>query len=202
MTLAASVFAFAACAYAAMRLGALSCRDVVPFADGPATGTPHLPSFVGAAGVVGGALVLRHASVLELVISAMLIAALAACCYCDIGWGIVPDEFTLAPLVAILALSFFARNVAPLLSSIVVAAPFACVALVSKGRGLGWGDVKLAALIGSVLGMQMTIVALSAACFVAAASAAIRRKRSEPIAFAPYLAGSAAIALALPLTMR
>lgn len=202
MTLVASVFAFAACAFAAMRLGALSCRYVVPFADGPAPRAPHVPSFVCVAGAVGGALALRHAGAWELVVSAILTAALAACCYCDIGCGIVPDEFTLVPLAAILVLSIFARSVSPFVSSVIVAAPFACVALVSKGRGLGWGDVKLAALVGAVLGMQVTIVAFGAACFVAAASAAIRRKRNEPIAFAPYLAGSAAIALALPLTMR
>ena len=67
--------------------------------------------------------------------------------------------------------------------------------MLSKGRGLGWGDVKLVALGAAVLGLRTSVLAFSAACLLAVAIAVVRRRRHEPIAFAPYLAGSMTVAL-------
>ncbi len=189
--------------YAALALGAIFvskriCRTVEPFEDGPRAGKPPALALVLSAACVGAMLASRHTNAPDLALAALLVASLVACCYSDIVCGIVPDAFTLLPLVAVLVHSALARDARPALSALLVLAPFALAALCSGGLGMGWGDVKLVTLAAAVLGFETSIVAFSAACFVAAAAAFVRRRQSEPIAFAPYLAASAALALALP----
>ncbi len=66
--------------------------------------------------------------------------------------------------------------------------------------GMGWGDVKLAALIGLMTGYPLVIVALFLSVIigglVGAALLAFKiKKRQDPIPFAPFLAASAMITL-------
>ena len=189
---------YAALASAAIFASERICRTLVPFEDGPRPGKPPALALVALAACVGALLASRPTSAPALAIAALLVASLVACCYSDIVCGIVPDAFTLAPLGAVLAYSALARDVRPALSALLVLAPFALAALCSGGLGMGWGDVKLVTLAAAVLGFETSIVAFSGACFVAAAAAFVRRRQREPIAFVPYLAASAALALALP----
>jgi prepilin signal peptidase PulO-like enzyme (type II secretory pathway) len=62
---------------------------------------------------------------------------------------------------------------------------------------MGWGDVKLAALGGAVLGAGAALIAFAAACLVAVGVAWARGRGAEPIAFAPYLVASIGAALLL-----
>jgi prepilin signal peptidase PulO-like enzyme (type II secretory pathway) len=80
----------------------------------------------------------------------------------------------------------------------IVTIPFAIAAFASKGMGMGWGDVKLVALGAALLDIQTSILMYAAACMVACGIAFARRKRTEPIAFAPYLATAIAIGLIIP----
>ncbi len=190
--------------YTALACGAIfaskrACRGIVSFDDGPRAGKPPEVALLAIAACVGAVLAWHHTSARALVLSAILTASLVACCYSDVLVGIVPDRFTLLPLAAVLADAAIFRDAGPAISCLVVLAPFALAAWVSGGRGMGWGDVKLVALIAAVLGIETSIVAFSAACLVAAGIAFARRRQAEPIAFVPYLAGSAALALALPL---
>ena len=73
----------------------------------------------------------------------------------------------------------------------------AAAAIFSRGMGMGWGDAKLVAISGAVLGLPLGVLALAAACAVAAVLHRLLRGKGSPIAFAPYIA--AATALALPL---
>ena len=189
---------YAALAYGAILLSKRVCRGLVPFADGPRPARPPARMLVASAACVGVILGWRQTSVQDLALAALLTAALVACCYSDILCGLVPDAFTLVPLAAVLADSALLRDPRPALAALVVFAPFALAAWLSHGLGMGWGDVKLVTLAAAVLGFEVSIVAFSAACFVAAATALVRRRRAEPIAFVPYLAASAAVALALP----
>jgi prepilin signal peptidase PulO-like enzyme (type II secretory pathway) len=84
-----------------------------------------------------------------------------------------------------------------LLASAVPAIPFAVMAWRTKGLGLGWGDVKLVALGGALLGMQTAILAFALAAIAAIVVARVQRRTSEPLAFGPYLVA----AIAVPLTM-
>ena len=75
-----------------------------------------------------------------------------------------------------------------LVSALIVVVPFALAALLSRGRGMGWGDVKLAAVAGALLGASNALLALALAAFAAAVGARFRRDAGaapRPLAFAP-----------------
>jgi leader peptidase (prepilin peptidase)/N-methyltransferase len=74
-------------------------------------------------------------------------------------------------------------------------AVFLVIALVSRG-GMGWGDVKLAALIGLATGFPLAFVAIIMAAILGGVVAVIllatrRRGRREMIPFGPFLAVAA-----------
>lgn len=175
------------------------CDKIVPFDDGPKPGRPPTIALVIGTTILGGLLASRGISLPEVGLFAVLLVSLAACWYSDVRCGIVPDYFTLGPLALVLGVGVAAHNFMPIVSAVIVFLPFALAAVFSKGRGMGWGDVKLVALGAAVLGLNASILAFASACLVAVAVAAIRKRRTEPIAFAPYLA--AAIAGAVTITV-
>ena len=76
---------------------------------------------------------------------------------------------------------------------------FLLIAIVSRG-GMGWGDVKLAALIGLATGFPLVFLAIIMAAIlggiVAVALVVIRKKkRREMIPFGPFLALAAMVTL-------
>jgi prepilin signal peptidase PulO-like enzyme (type II secretory pathway) len=196
---AVAAIVYGCAAYLALQIGALVCRDIVPFDDGPAPGRPPVAGLVAGTAVCGLSLALRGADVPTLGIALLLIAALAACWYSDVRCGIVPDVFTLIPLGIVFAIAVAMRNPLPFVGAALVFVPFAIAAFLSKGRGMGWGDVKLVALGAAVLPLGSAMLAFAAACLAAVCVAAIRRRRTEPIAFAPYLSGAIAVAVAFPV---
>ena len=76
---------------------------------------------------------------------------------------------------------------------------FLLIALLSRG-GMGWGDVKLAALIGLATGFPMVFVAIIMAAILGgivavALLAAKKRGRRQMIPFGPFLAVAAMVTL-------
>jgi len=76
---------------------------------------------------------------------------------------------------------------------------FLLIALISRG-GMGWGDVKLAALIGLATGFPMVVVAIIMAAILGGVVAvalmiAKRKKRRETLPFGPFLAVAAMVTL-------
>jgi leader peptidase (prepilin peptidase)/N-methyltransferase len=76
---------------------------------------------------------------------------------------------------------------------------FLLIALVSRG-GMGWGDVKLAALIGLATGFPMVFVTIIMAAILGGIVAVVllatrRRGRREMIPFGPFLAVAAMVTL-------
>lgn len=188
---------FAALAYLGTRAARLIVADLRPFDDGPPPRQPNVAALVALSALAGLVLAARGASVPELGMGAVLALALAGICYADMRCGLVPDVFTLAPLAAVLAGDALLHQWGALLAVAIVAGPFALAAAVSRGRGMGWGDVKLVALGAAVLGAQLSLLAFAAACFAGVVIAVLRRRHSEPIAFAPYLAAGIAAVLAV-----
>jgi prepilin signal peptidase PulO-like enzyme (type II secretory pathway) len=138
----------------------------------------------------------RGAPVAELLLACLLEAALVAIWASDVSCGIIPDWFTIGPLALATALRIVLRQWEFLAAALLIALPFAVPAIISKGRGMGWGDVKLAALGGVVLGVYPAMWAFFFASLIAVSAAWFRQRRSEPIAFGPYLACAIGVAFA------
>mgnify|MGYP001034950325 CR=1 FL=1 len=76
---------------------------------------------------------------------------------------------------------------------------FLLIAIISRG-GMGWGDVKLAALIGLAAGFPLVFIALIMGAILGGVVAIVlvvvkRRKRKETIPFGPFLSLAAMITL-------
>ncbi len=76
---------------------------------------------------------------------------------------------------------------------------FLLIAIASRG-GMGWGDVKLAALIGLATGFPLVILAIIMGAILGGIAAvalviAKRRKRRQTIPFGPFLAVAAMVTL-------
>ena len=196
---ALGAFTFAAAGYLGASLGMHAADRITPFPDAPPSANPPIPWIVSGCALVGAAIFAHPAAPLQIALLTIVCVALAAVFVTDARCGIVPDIFTLGPLAAALLLAFGRRDWWIVLSVAVPLCPFVVAALVSRGRAMGWGDVKLVALGGAVLGAQLSILAFSAACFAAAAINYRRGRTSGVIAFAPYLA--TAIGVAIPVVM-
>lgn len=201
-----------AAAFATALLGALICgaagacgivaaNAVLPtlhrFEDAPpAVDFPPAALIAGAAviGAVSGA---RMPPLDLLVLTAIVLVALVAIWRCDAKTGIIPDVFSLPALGLVILYCLLHRQWMVVVAAAVLFIPFAILAAISKGRGMGWGDAKLAALGGALLGIGPATVAFVLASFVAALAAWLKyRKRNAQVAMGPYLV--AAIAATLP----
>jgi prepilin signal peptidase PulO-like enzyme (type II secretory pathway) len=187
--------AFAGAGYLGSRAGARFADRIEPFDDAPPQQNVPIGALVVACGAVG-AIVASHATIPQLFLTALLCACLMALWITDARRGIIPDVFTLGPLAAVFFAAIFQHRWTPFLSAAAVCAPFAILALVSRGRGMGWGDVKLAALGGAVLGAGLSLLAFALACVAAGGLNYARGRKRGAIALGPYLA--AAIGIAMP----
>ncbi|HEX3462894.1 MAG TPA: prepilin peptidase [Candidatus Elarobacter sp.] len=184
---------FACAAVAGLVAAAAICSRVQGYADGPKSGTPPIVALVAGAALIGG-IAGAHGAPARLGLVAIVTAAFVAAWYCDVARGVVPDVFTLGPLAVIAILAFSWHDPRMIISSLIVTVPFSIAAYMSRGRGMGWGDVKLAAVAGALLGASNALLALALAAFAAAVNARFRRDSAlQPLAFAPYLIGATAL---------
>jgi prepilin signal peptidase PulO-like enzyme (type II secretory pathway) len=204
IVLAAAAFAVAAA------LGIAAARfvvaDVEEMPNSPAPSTVPWRTLVIGSAVLGGIAAARGLNPGSLAFIALACGVLTAIWASDVSAGVIPDVFTLFPLAAIVLASLAAfivhrltgpGFVALIIAILVPAIPFAFVAWRSGGLSLGWGDVKLAALGGPLIGLQESLLAFSIGCAVAVAVARIRKTGNSAIAFGPYLAAAIAVPLAI-----
>lgn len=184
---------FACAAIAGIIAAAAICSRVEGYADGPKSGVPPVVALVAGAALIGG-IAGAHGAPGRLGLVAIVTGAFVAAWYCDVVRGVVPDVFTLGPLAIIAILAFTWHEPRMIVSSLIVTVPFSIAAYMSRGRGMGWGDVKLAAVAGALLGASNALLALALAAFAAAVNAKFRRDSAlQPLAFAPYLIGATAL---------
>ena len=184
---------FACAAIAGIVAAAAICSRVEGYADGPKSGVPPVVALVAGAALIGG-IAGAHGAPARLGLVAIVTGAFVAAWYCDVARGVVPDVFTLGPLAVIAILAFTWHDPRMIVSSLIVSVPFSIAAYMSRGRGMGWGDVKLAAVAGALLGASNALLALALAAFAAAVNAKFRRDSAmQPLAFAPYLIGATAL---------
>jgi leader peptidase (prepilin peptidase)/N-methyltransferase len=197
-----SMALFAASAALGSYASRLVCAGIEPFPDGPPSGNPRVPYVIAGCAVLGAVAAARGLPPMLLLIFCLVSGVLAAIWYADIVCGIVPDVFSLLPLVTIGIAAGFAGRWDVLLSAGIPMIPFVIVAAMTRGRGMGWGDTKLAGLGGALIGMQNAVLAFGIASVVAIVISRFRADRSRPIAFGPYLVVGIAVPLALQATVR
>jgi prepilin signal peptidase PulO-like enzyme (type II secretory pathway) len=190
------VLLFAAAAILAVVLSDSICARIVPFEDGPPSVAPRPTVIIAMMAIAGGFVAVHGFAPSVLAVGAVAAFALTGCWYCDLARGIVPDFFTLLPLGFLGLFAIIEGEWRVVLSAAVPFVPFALAALLSRGRGMGWGDAKLVAFGGAVLGAQASLIAFAMSCLAAGVVARLTGRRGTPIAFAPYLVVAAAVALA------
>jgi len=118
----------------------------------------------------------------------------------DLERRIVPNRVVLPAAVAVLALQTASHPSPQWALGAAGAAGFLLLAALAYPGGMGMGDVKLALLIGALLG-KTTPVAIMLALLMAFVPSAVllarhgRRARRLAIPFAPFLAAGAVVAL-------
>ena len=151
---------------------------------------------------------------LELAAWWIFLAAMAVVLAADWRWYLIPDGALIAGLAAVLALragrlvqdSFlfgrpdFAALADPLSGAAFAGGLFLAMFLVSRGKWMGFGDVKLAFLMGLALGFWPVLLALFLANFFGAIMGlgmvlAKKKKMSSPIPFGPFLVAGLLISL-------
>jgi leader peptidase (prepilin peptidase)/N-methyltransferase len=119
----------------------------------------------------------------------------------DLATERIPDRLVLLgalPIVLALALAGHALELLAgvLVGALGMAGPLLAVHLVAP-TAMGWGDVKLAAVLGASLGLvDASLVVVGLALGSAATLLAALASRRSALAFAPGLVGGAAVALA------
>lgn len=129
-------------------------------------------------------------------------SALVVAAFIDIDRRIIPDRINLFVIIIGILLCFFSPDVEfyeRIIGFFAVSLPFLIALLISKG-GMGFGDVKLAAAAGLVIGYKYALFGLLIACVTGAvfglSYAHIRGKSLKTaIPFCPFLAGGFCAAL-------
>lgn len=199
MTSLFAAASFACAAFFGIVLARAFCRGKIPYDDGP---TPKHPPVLGltlASAAFGAANGLHGVPLYGIAVLAVLCGTFAAIWYSDVRLGLIPDAFTVAPLLVFSVYAAVRGDWTAIGSAVLTFAAFGAIAAASHGRGIGWGDVKLAALGGVLLGIGTAALAFAAAGLLLAAGALIPGRRRKAVAFGPYLISAMVLALWLPL---
>lgn len=187
ITLFAWAFIYAGAAACGIVAADLICARIERHEDGPAPIRLHPAVPIVLFALLGVVVAVRGANLIQLSTIALLGVPLIGAWYSDSRTGIVPDVFTLVPLAVVALIVLLHHTWWVAISAGVIFGAFALAATFSRGRGMGWGDAKLAMLTGAALGLQVSLLTLAVACFAATLVSVIRNRGTQPIAFAPYI---------------
>jgi leader peptidase (prepilin peptidase)/N-methyltransferase len=136
---------------------------------------------------------IEYGPTLACLAASLLSAVLVAVLFFDLDHLLIPDAFVVP--CAILAFAFSATQhhmLDAFEGAAIAGGGFLLIYLATRGRGMGLGDVKLAAALGFALQVR-TSVALVAASFIAGAAIALpvlvagSRGRRDALPFGPFL---------------
>ncbi len=140
--------------------------------------------------------------ILQFIIWLIILSGFIVLAIYDLKWYILPDKILvplLVPSIMLLVLSFidggsYKTVTGPIVAALLFGGFFYLLAAVSGGKWMGGGDIKLSFLMGLILGIQKTSVAMLVA-FNSAAIVGIyliitkKIKRQSHIPFGPFLIG-------------
>lgn len=138
---------------------------------------------------------------LLLVYRLLLVSLFMGIAFFDALYGLIPDVLIYLGLVLALGAGFVFKTLfLNLISGLGAAFLFALLVWLTKGRGMGEGDVKLVGLMGLFLGWPRILVALYAAFLTGGAVGVIlilwgKKKFGQTLAFGPYLVSGTFLAL-------
>ena len=135
---------------------------------------------------------------IPLLYSLFIVASLIVIFFADSKYGIIPDKVVFFAIG--ISLLYFFTNHNPLFIPHVISGIgafffFLLIYLATKGRGMGFGDVKLALLLGIFFGAPAIILVIYLAFLTGAAFSIIlillrKKKLKGTIAFGPFLVAS------------
>ena len=135
-------------------------------------------------------------SIIETVFLAVVLFCLAGIFFADTLSGIIPDQFVAVLIITVLFfIGFTDSSALPwyIITAIFSSGLFLALYLVTKGRGMGFGDVKFAFAMGLILGFPLILVGLYTAFLTATAISLIlvlagrKKLHGGTIAFGPFL---------------
>jgi leader peptidase (prepilin peptidase)/N-methyltransferase len=154
---------------------------------------------IATAGLVT-ACVLVFGVTLYAALASFFVVVLVTLSAADLRYRLVPNRIVLpAVAVCLIGMTLLEPSI-EWFAAAIGAAAFLLAAAVAYPRGMGMGDVKLALLLGAMLGRNVTVALMVGmiAALVPAAALAVRhgaRARKMAIPFAPFLAFGAVVAL-------
>jgi leader peptidase (prepilin peptidase)/N-methyltransferase len=149
------------------------------------------------------AVVLVSHSTVSLVLGLVLVAVLVPIALIDLDHRLIPNKITLPAALAAVAIGLALKpsGVPEQLLSGAAAGGFLLVFVLAYPRGMGMGDVKLAAVLGLFLGRYVAVAILAgvlAGTIVGAvvmARVGVERGRKTAVPFGPFLALGGVVAL-------
>ena len=177
--------------YALLRGRCRSCGASIPV---------RYPIVEGVTALLIVACVLTFGVTPEAVVSSFFCAVLVAISAIDVEHRIVPNRIVIPAFVAVLAAQTALGPSVEWLLGALGGSAFLFVAALVYPKGMGMGDVKLALLLGAMLGRHVAVALMLGMLFalVPAAVLAVRHgagARKMAIPFAPFLALGAVVAL-------
>ena len=177
--------------FALLRGRCRRCRTPIPLRE---------PAVELAGGLVIAGSVLAFGLTVQALAAAVFSAALVVVSATDLERRIVPNRVVLPAFVAVLVLRTIDTTSPEWLLGALGASGFLLLAAIVYPGGMGMGDVKLALLLGAMLGRTVAVALMLATvlAFVPSAVLLVRHRsaaRKQAIPFAPFLAAGALIAL-------
>ncbi|TDX53034.1 prepilin peptidase [Orenia marismortui] len=137
----------------------------------------------------------RYSLSIEFLIYSGLIALLIVCTFIDLKYQIIPNKITYPGIIIFFIISFFFNHItikSSLLGIVLSGGFLLVIAIVSRG-GMGIGDVKLAAMVGSVIGVKYTIIGIFIGSLIGSIISLILigfniKDRKDRIPFGPFIA--------------
>ena len=158
--------------------------------------SPRYPIIEATTAALAVAVVLTKHSAADIVLGLVLVAVLVPVALIDFEHRIIPNKITLPAAVAAVAIgaALDLRGVPEQLIAGAAAGGFLLAFLLMYPRGMGMGDVKLAAVLGLFLGRSVAVAILAGvltATLVGAvviARVGVEKGRKTAVPFGPFLA--------------
>ncbi|MBI2430419.1 MAG: prepilin peptidase [Candidatus Levybacteria bacterium] len=130
-----------------------------------------------------------------------LISSLIVIFFTDLKYGIIPDKILFPAIIATVIFNFQFSIFNYLISAIGSFLFFFCLWAVTRGKGMGFGDVKYVILMGLILGFPHILVGLYIAFLTGAVVSLIlvlwgkKKLKGSTIPFGPFLVFGTIVAL-------